>query len=190
MTRARKIDPAILEREYIFDATNPPISISDLAARHGLARSGVADKARIGRWYERRVEFRQQMGEKVVEALGDKWAEFETAVRERLMQSGLTYLDAYDQALKDGDIKVNTRDMLGIAAMLRTLIGDAALATGPDHTTIDPENVTLPAEDYRQAVETIQKLLAAGEVSDDRSGSEQGSSPGDASTGEERTVQD
>jgi hypothetical protein len=132
------------------------------------------------------------MGEKVVEALGDKWAGFETAVRERLMQSGLDYLDAYDRALKDGQVKVNTRDMLGIAGMLRTLIGDAAMASGPDHTLIEPDNVTLPADDYRKAVETIQKLLASGEEADGEGAvaPEPGPARSDAASGEEGTVQD
>src|SRR5688572_4613488 len=144
MTRARKIDPAILEREYVYDAATPPISITGLAEKYGLARSGVADKARVGRWFERREEFRRQIGEKAVSALGDKWVGFETAVREKMTSVALTYLDQYQKALNDGEIKVNTRDMLGVAAMLRTVLGDAASSnTSDEEGLIDPATVTL-----------------------------------------------
>ena len=147
MTRLRKVEPEVLEREYVFDAANPPVSLTELAERHGLARSGVAEKARLGRWYERREEFRRQLGEKAVEKLGEEWVRFETASRERMLSIGLDYLNKYAEALTNGDIKVSTRDMLGVASMVRALIGDAAAAKtngeevalyDPDTTDLDP----------------------------------------------------
>ncbi len=160
MTRNRKIDPAVLEREYIFDSGNPPVSLTDLANKYGMARSGIADKARVGRWYERREEFRKQLGEKTVEALGDQWIKYETAVREKMMQMGVAYLDKYVEALKNDEVKVNTRDMLGIAAMVRTLLGDAAASPQGEETLIDPTNVTLGPDDYRRAIATIEAIEA------------------------------
>jgi hypothetical protein len=165
MTRNRKVDPAVLEREYIFDSSNPPVSISGLAEKYGMARSGIADKAMKGHWYERRIEFREQLGEKVVAALGDEWVGFETQTREKLMQVGLKYLDKYVAALDEGSVKPNTRDMLGIAAMIRTLLGDVAASPKGEEALIDPDTVDVSPEYYRQAIAAIEAAqLGSGEA--------------------------
>lgn len=167
MTRARKYDPELLEREYIYDSATPPISLTGLSERYGLARSGVAEKALKGRWFERRTEFRQQLGVKTVEALGEKWVGMETATREKMMTVGLEYLDKYAAALDDGTIKVSTRDMLGIAAMIRTLIGDSAKATPAEEALIDPDATDLQPDDYRRALATIEQI-ESGIAADER----------------------
>ena len=159
MTRNRKIDPAVLEREYIFDSGNPPISLTQLSDKYGLARSGVADKARAGRWYERRIEFREQLGEKVVAALGDKWVDYETAQRQRMLDIGMKYLDKYAEALDAGEIKPTTRDMLGMAAMIRTLFGDVASSGVGEEELIDPDAAQLSPEYYRRALQVIESQL-------------------------------
>lgn len=161
MTRARKVDPAVLEREYIFDSGNPPVSLTDLADKYGMARSGIAEKARLGRWYERRIEFREQLGEKVVAALGDKWVEFETARREQMMNIAVKYLEKYAEALDDGEIKMNTRDMLGIAAMIRTLFGD--IASNPREEALLNEEADLSPDYYRRALTVIEAELNRGD---------------------------
>lgn len=163
MTRNRKVDPAVLEREYIFDSGNPPISLTGLADKHGMARSGIAAKALTGRWYERRIEFREQLGEKVVAALGDKWVEYETAVREAMMNVGMKYLEKYTEALDSGKIEPTTRDMLGIAAMVRTLLGDAAVRPKGEEALLDPDNAPLNADYYRKALSTVEALLESGD---------------------------
>jgi len=139
MTRNRKVDPEVLEREYIYDSGTPPISYTELAAKYGLARNTVAEKGIRGRWFERREEFRKTLGIKVTEALGEEWVRFETAAREKLMALGMTYVEKYAKALEDGEIKVSTRDMLGVAAMLRTLMGDAAAAKPTEEVLLDPD---------------------------------------------------
>jgi len=164
MTRARKVDPAVLEREYIFDSGNPPVSLTDLADKYGMARSGIADKARTGRWYERRIEFREQLGEKVVAALGDKWVAYETATREKMMNVGLKYLDKYVEALDRDEIKVSTRDMLGMAAMIRTLLGDAAVNPRGEEALLDPDTAPLSPDYYRHALTVIERQLGSGDV--------------------------
>lgn len=162
MTRARKIDPAILEREYVFDSGNPPVSLTDLADKYSMARSGIADKARVGRWYERRIEFREQLGEKVVAALGDKWVEFETARREQLMNVAVKYIDKYVEALDSGEIKMGTRDMLGMAGMLRTLLNDAAASPRGEEALIDPDTAPLSDDYYRHALKVVEAQLTNG----------------------------
>lgn len=158
MTRLRKVDPEVLEREYVYDAANPPVSITQLAERHGLARSGVAEKAMRGRWYERRQEFRQQLGEKAVEKLGEQWVRFETATRERMMSIGLDYLNKYAEALQNGEVKVSTRDMLGVAAMVRALLGDAAAAKtdGEEVALYDPDTTDLDPDVARRVLAALE----------------------------------
>lgn len=166
MTRARKVDPAILEREYIFDSGQPPISITALADKYGMARSGIADKARIGRWYDKRKEFRERLGEKAIDALGDHWVAFETSVRQKLMTTALAYLDKYTEALNNNEIKVNTRDMLGVAAMVRVLLGDVAAKPQGEEGLIDPGTVTLDPAAYRDAIAHIKQLRSANDEDD------------------------
>jgi hypothetical protein len=169
MTRQRKVDPDILEREYIYDSTNPPISITQLAERHDLARSGVAEKARKGRWFERRKEFRDQLGIKATEALGEEWVRFETATREKMMTIGIAYLAKFEKALAEDEIKVSTRDALGIMAMLRALTGDAATArvNGEEVDLIDPDSVALDPDTARRTLAAIERLEAGPDEPDD-----------------------
>lgn len=160
MTRNRKVDPDVLEREYIYDTANPPVSFTGLAERHGLARNTVAEKALRGRWFERRKEFRESLGVKVTEALGDQWAKLEAATREKLMSLGSTYLDQYLKKLMAEEIPLTTRDALGVASMMRTLMNDAANAkTNQDGEVSlhDPDTVDLSPDAYRRALETIER---------------------------------
>jgi hypothetical protein len=166
MTRLRKYDPEVLEREYIYDSSQKGISITLLAEKHGMARSGLADMALKGRWYEKRKTFREQLGMKTIEALGEEWAQYGAAVREKMMTTAMTYLDKYTDALHDGTIKVNTRDMLGMAAMIRALIADAAATAPGEEALIDPDNVTLDPDDYRRALASIKQIEDG--IADDR----------------------
>lgn len=177
VTRNRKIDPAILEREYIYDAATPPVSFSQLAERHGLARNTVAEKGVKGRWFERRKEFRESLGIKVTEAMGEEWVRFETAAREKLMSLGMSYIEKYEAALKADEVKVSTRDMLGIAAMLRTFIGDAAQAkTKGEEVLLDPDTSDIAPDEYRRALAAIEQIESGG--ADDAAAAEAAGPPG------------
>lgn len=165
MTRQRKVDPELLRREYIYDSANPPISFTQLAEKHGLARSGVADRGIKEKWYEQRQQFRETLGIKTVEALGETWVKFETATREKMMTVGLKYLDEYAKALEGGEIKVSTRDMLGIAAMVRALMGDAATAAPSEGGLLDPDSADLTPDAIRAGLRRLE-LLEAGMTDD------------------------
>ena len=176
MTRNRKADPAVLEREYIFDSGSPPVSLTDLAQRYGMARSGIAAQALKGKWYERRVEFRKQLGEKVVAELGEAWVAKATEQREAMLQLGLDYIQKYREALDEGTIAISTRDMLGVAAMVRTFMSDIAAGSGKEGELIDPENINLAPEDLRRALRVLEEqersdiLLEDGLSDDDEPG--------------------
>lgn len=163
MTRQRKVDIVELEREYIYDASAHPVSFTQLAQRHNLARNTVAEPATKGRWFERREEFRKQLGVKAVEALGEEWVKLETALREKTTAVGIKYLEQYEQALLANQIPLNTRDMLGIAAMLRTYAQDAASAkiNGEEIKLIDPDT-------HRLDEDTARRTLAALDAINDR----------------------
>lgn len=162
MTRNRRVDPAVLEREYVY--AEPPISITELSDKYGLARSGVADKARIGKWYEKREEFRKRLSDKTREAMAEKWAEMQTAVYERLMKSGITYLDQYDQALANGDIKPTARDMIAVAGLMKGLLDDMARKPVSDPVLVSPdgEEFTGDPDAARSVIEEVKRLMAGG----------------------------
>jgi hypothetical protein len=149
-----------MEREYVY--ADPPVSITDLAERHGLARSNVAAKAQSGRWFEKREEFRRRLAEETRDAMAEKWAEMQIAVYERLSKTAVAYLDLYEKALAEGEIKANTKDMLGIASMMRTLTGD--MVNKPvSNVVVDPETGEIfdgSAEDARVAIAKVKELIA------------------------------
>jgi hypothetical protein len=165
MTRQQKIDIAELEREYIFDASAHPVSFTQLAERHNVARNTVAERGTKGRWFERREEFRRQLGVKAVEALGEEWVRFETAIREKTTSVGLAYLERYEKALLAGEIPLNTRDALGVVAMLRTFAQDAAAATtnGEEVKLIDPDTHQLDPDTARRTLAALDAINARSE---------------------------
>jgi hypothetical protein len=158
MTRLRKVDPEVLEREYIYDASTPPISFTGLAEKYGLARNTVAEKGLRGHWYERRKAFREQLGVKVVDALGDQWVRYETAVREKLMDGAVQYIDKWIEALKAGDVTVSTRDMLGVAAMLRAFLADSTAAkTNGEEVLFDPDTTDLHPDVAQRVLDVLDR---------------------------------
>jgi len=161
MTRARKIDPAVLEREYVYDPNPKPISISDLAARYGLARSGVADKAIVGKWFEKRTEFRTTVGMKVTEALADDWAIYATAQRSKMVEAMVKTLDAYIERLDAGEIKPSVRDAVSVAAALRVLIGDMTANAPAERDLLDPTSVDLDPATLQDFIDRARSQLRA-----------------------------
>lgn len=160
MTRNRKVDPDVLEHEYIY--SDPPISFTDLAEKHGLARNTVAVKGIKGRWFERREEFRRTLGLKVSEALGEEWVRLETAAREKAMSIGVKVLDKFEKQLADPDFKVATRDMVAVAAMIRTLAADAIAAKGTEEVLLDPDTSDIHPDEYRRALRVIEQIESGG----------------------------
>jgi hypothetical protein len=164
VTRSMKVDPEQLEREYIYDAGTPPISFTDLAKHHGVARNTVAERGIKGGWFAKRKAFRESLGMKVTEAMGEEWVALEAAVRERLMTSGLNYLAQWEKKLAEGELPITTKDALGVAAMLRGLTKDGingAVNPEGEIRTIDPDSERhLPPDEYRRALDAIRELEA------------------------------
>ncbi len=155
-----------LEREYVY--ADPVVSISDLAERHGLARSNVAAKANAGRWFEKREEFRRKLSDATRDALAEKWAEMRIALYERQAKMAMRYFDLFDAALEAGEVKVNAKDMLGIAAMMRAYTGDMMQAPVAN-VVVDPDTGDVfegTADDARAVIERI-KRLQSGEAEPD-----------------------
>ena len=164
---------AVLEREYIY--SEPPVSITDLATKYGLARSNVAAKATTGKWFEKREEFRARLSDGVKEALAEKWVEAQSAFREKILTAGASYLDRWIEELnKEGStIKVNTRDMLGIAAMMRVTLDDIRKEAVPSTVVVDEEG-NVEFADATEAKIALAKakamLLGAGDAEDEGDG--------------------
>lgn len=157
MTRQRKVDPEVLEREYIYDSGNPPISYTGLAAKYGLARNTVAEKAIRGRWFERREEFRASLGMKVTEKLGEEWVRFETAAREKSMQVGLKIITKVEEMLDSGELKPTVRDMIAAASMVRQLAVDATAARVNGEEVLLDENAPLDRDTALRVLAAIEQ---------------------------------
>lgn len=194
MTRARKIDPALLEREYVYDSATPPISITMLADNHGMARSHIADMARRGKWYEKRKEVRLTIGSKVLDAMTDRWAETQTVIRDRMLELSIKMLDQAEKALSDGDIKfTRVADIATTVATIRVLLGDQAVdeASKNGPTIIDMSTVDMDPTKMAEMLPLLKQLMArTEEASDDSSASESGHARTDAPPSPEGIEQD
>ncbi len=193
MSRARKLDYALLEREYVYDPATPPVSITALADRHGIAsRSNLADIARRGKWYEKRKEVRLTVGEKVLDAMTDRWAETQTTIRNRMLELSIKLLDQAEKAVDAGEIKITrVADVQAIVATARVLLGDQAIdeanKNGP--TIIDMDTMTMSPEKMAEMLPLL-KQLAAGKEADDDSDPLPRHVGDDAQAGPEGTEQD
>lgn len=159
MTRLQKgPGTTVLEHEYVY--SDPPMSLTDLADKYGLARSGVAGKAQVGKWFEKREEFRLRLTEKTREALAEKWVEYETANREKVMAVAATYLDKFVEALNSGEIKVSTRDMLGIVGMQRQLLTDVKGEAHIDPVLVGPDGSDFDTpESAAEQIANVKRLM-------------------------------
>lgn len=198
MTRARKVDPAVLEREYVFDPNPKPMSISDLAEKYGMARSGIAEKSIAGHWFEKRKTFREMVGQKVTEAQGDDWAMYLSAQRSKVVEAMVATLDKYMDRLEAGEIKPTVRDAVAVAAALRVYMGDITEAAPADAVPLDPETINLsPAAlaDFINRSKGQLKALPSGEEEaddadfSDLAGDVEGDAPEPRPTGTEGTRQ-
>ena len=115
-------------------------------------------------WYVQREQFRARVTTKVTEAMAEKWAEMQTAVYERLVKSGITYLDKYDEALEAGEIKPAARDMIAVASMMKSLFDEMAQKPDRDQRIVNPEGDEFEGDEAeaRDTIERVKRLMAGG----------------------------
>jgi hypothetical protein len=185
MSRARQFDRSLLEREYIYDAATPPISITALADKHGMNRGHLADLSRRGKWYEKRKAVRLTIGDKVLEAMTDQWAESQTAIRNRMLEVNMKLLAEAEKAIAAGEVKITrVADVTTIIAAMRVLLGDQAVEeANKDENKIIDVNTT-PADPAAMAeMLPLLKRLMAGEEENGRSDTVEGHAGTDAPAG-------
>lgn len=156
MTRNPKVDWKTLEHEYVFDPNN--ISISELAAKHDIARSGVAQKMGIGKWYEKRLEYQKRVDASVVEAMGQKWAAMTVAIQEKVLRAAEATLDAYIKYIEEGVVKPDAKDAALMSQIIRTTLADIHNAAKPSALVVYGEAVEM---DPAVAADMLQTAKAA-----------------------------
>lgn len=166
MTRNRVADWTAIEREYIFDPSDPPMSISDIAEKYNVARSGVArragEKDSSGlTWYQRREEFRSKLTKGVTDALRQRWVETETSHRQRLLEAGSKYLDKWIASMDSPDFKTSTKDAMAVAAMMRVQFDDVRNDIA-DPVVVSPTDGEIDLESAPQVIAEIKRLMAGG----------------------------
>ncbi len=114
-------------------------------------------------WYQQREDFRAKLTAKVAAALAEKWAEAETAYREKLLEAGSDYLDRWVKALAEEKVTVNTKDMLGVASMMRTLLNDQKASAAPT-VIVDGDGEELSEDEARRVMEEARRLLTGGDA--------------------------
>lgn len=166
--RTRKYDYALLEREYVYDSQTPPISFTELADKYGMSRTALTDVAVPGKWHEKRQEVRRVVGEKVLDALTDRWAETESALRRRMLESMVKTLDVYDKALSDEKVRVGPREAMGVVAAIRVLLGDVAAAEAAKDASniIDVEQTQVDPAEMVKMYQQLKQLANGKEATD------------------------
>lgn len=162
MSRNPSVDWPTIHREYVY--SEPPISFTDLAAKHGIARSGLAAKAAGEEgeisWFEEREAFRATVNHNVSLALAGEFAQFELANRRKIADAAAKTLDAYMKGLADGEIKVGPREAAVWVDVMRQVFEDAARARVSDPDVIEGDEMTEAAA--RAAIIEAERMLDAG----------------------------
>jgi hypothetical protein len=151
MTRQRKIDPAELEREYVFGTE----SLAELAARHGLSKSAVAGYAARGGWAEKRAAFTTSVQDRIREALASDWVAYEAQLRQKMVETSVRSLARYMQALDAGEIDISSRDAIAWIGLLRQLLDELR----PKEEQREPE-LEIDPETAARIVAQVDALLA------------------------------
>lgn len=171
MSRARRVNQEEMARRYIYDQDSRPISLTGISDEFGVSRPYVAEMAGRGAgtsmpgksWYEQRREFRLTVGEKVIAALADEWAETQAALQRRMLQTSVNLLDKFDDDLAEGRITLSAKDFPAIRDSIRSLIGDMAASSQRDEAKIiNPDEMVVDPEKFVEALPMLKRLLEGG----------------------------
>jgi hypothetical protein len=163
MTGQRKYDYDALRREYVYSSDPKGISYTDLADKYGMPRSLIADRGTREGWHEQRQDFRKTVGLRVVDGMADSVAKISIAAREEMLTVTGVYMQKFKEALEAGEIKITTRDALGMMAARRALLTDAAnLAETEEGGLIDPDAVPLGADEARAFLNRLELIESGG----------------------------
>ena len=158
MTRAAKYNWSEIEYVYVHDISPKPISIDGLVEQYGVTRSLVAQHALTGGWAKKRADFRQVVGQKVIEASGDSYIGYATAQQEKVIQALVKTLDRYIERLDAGEIQPQVKDLVAVSAALRVYISDRLAQQPQENQTADPETIQFEtAEELRGFIERVQR---------------------------------
>jgi histone H3/H4 len=139
-----KIDYDLAEREYI--TTN--ISIRKLAEKYGMdGWSSMAEQARKRDWQEKRDEFRRSVSAKRLEKDVTKFVQDIEDLEYEQIQAARAIIFAGLQAIRDGSVTVQPRDITLAIDKLQLLTGKATERTeatvvgdsNPVSRGLDPE---------------------------------------------------
>lgn len=174
MSRNPSVDWLTLKREYVYAKPNDNVTLSTLAVKHGIARSGLAARAAGAKdeqsWFDEREEFRSRLNEKTLEALADKWAAFETEAREKRMQTANAVLDNFIAQLAPVDeqgnplpskVKIASKDAVEWIGVMRQEFAEVRNA-GANAKVVDGTAVEMDRDEAKEAYESAMKLLEAG----------------------------
>lgn len=158
MTRNSSIDYPALRNEYVY--ADPPISLTDLAEKHGHARSAIAEVSTRDHWYEDRQEFRLKLGQNTRLALAEEFAVSEAAHRRKIAKTAIAVLDKFATDLADDKIQINAKDAALWAGVLRQEHEDMRQVALPP--VIEGHADDMDEERARQTIADVEKLLASG----------------------------
>lgn len=156
-----KVDPALLEREYV----TTQISLRALASRHGLSWSTVAARARKEdaaglTWDDKRRAFARSVSESSYDKTANKLAREDADITAELINVNRATLAVYVSQLREGKIVVSPKDAVAASNVLMTLAGLATSRT-ETHVVGDAGN-SFAATELRRIIEIARARIVDG----------------------------
>jgi len=125
MAIAVKVDLRDLEREFVTGET----TIRALAKKYDMSFSTLAYHARKEldeqpNWYDKKRAYKGSVDRQRYERIADRHASDMMEIHEESITVARATLRAYAQQLKDGEVKVSTKDAMLAVTVLQTLMGE------------------------------------------------------------------
>lgn len=160
-----KVDPQLLEREYVTST----VSIRELAKRHGLSWSALATRARKAdaaglTWEDKRRAFQTSVAKTSYDKTADRLAKEDVDIRSELVNVNRATLAVYVQQLREGKIAVTPKDAVQATAALMNLLGEPTSRT--ETSIVDARTGGFDAAELRRIVEIARARIVEGTVAD------------------------
>lgn len=152
------IDWKTIETEYI----TTDISHRDLAAKHGVSRSTLGQRAKTDNWSDKRSQYRAKTVSKAVNAVGTKQANMAA----KLYGVGGLLLDKVKSLLEDNpEVLADTSAMKDVSVVLKNLKDLMSVKSEADMREQEARIEKLRADAKKNEAEeaqTIEVVFAAG----------------------------
>lgn len=118
--RPTKANYPEMEQEFV----TSELSIREIARRHDLSWSTVAERAKREKWSDKRAAFRESINRRSYEKVIDRFSSDEAEIRAESVVVMRATLRRFAEQLRDKEINVSPRDAVAAVHALQLLLGE------------------------------------------------------------------